>query len=240
MITFSPGGSPTPFWKRFAPLFGVGLLGIAASVPLISRVVTSAVERTPAAPPIPLPALVAVSVAQTAALMAGAVAAGTAAAPGLGLRSHLAERKPLIRALRPELPLALGLGAASGIALIAADRAFQPWTGTALLAVSQDQLAPATTIWGVLARLLYGGITEELLLRWGLMSALAWLMWRVLQRGRNQPRPAIVWTANITSAGLFGVGHIPAAAAFLTLSAPLVVQIVLVNSLAGIVFGWLF
>ncbi|PLS80150.1 MAG: hypothetical protein CYG59_09460 [Chloroflexi bacterium] len=88
--------------------------------------------------------------------------------------------------------------------------------------------------------MLYGGITEELLLRWGLMSALAWLMWRVLQKKRNQPRPAIVWTANIASAGLFGVGHIPAAAAFLTLSAPLIVQIVLVNALAGIVFGWLF
>jgi membrane protease YdiL (CAAX protease family) len=101
-------------------------------------------------------------------------------------------------------------------------------------------MAPATSIGGVLARLLYGGITEEVLLRWGLMSVFAWLLWRVLQRGRNQPRPAIVWTANIAAAVLFGALHIPAAAAFLTLSAPLVVQIIVVNALAGVACGWLY
>lgn len=240
MITLSTHGSSNRFWKRFMPLFGVGVLGVAASAPLISRIVASAVERAPVASPMPLPVLVGISLAQTAVLVAAAVAAGVSIAPRLGLRSYLAERQPLWRNLRRDLPLAVGVGAATGTTLIVADQAFKAWTGTALLAMSQDQLAPATSIGGLLARFLYGGITEELLLRWGLMSVFAWLMWRVLQRGRNQPRPAIIWTANIAAAVLFGAGHIPAAAALLTLSASLVVQIVVVNALAGVAFGWLY
>ena len=240
MITLTTQSSANPFWKRFVPLFGAGLVGVAAGVPLFSRMVAGAVEKAGTPPPVSEATLVAITTAQTGMLVAAAVAAGVGIAPRLGLRSYLAERQPLWRMLRPELPLAAAVGAASGGALIVADRLLKTWTGTALLAVSQDQLAPGLSMEGILVRLLYGGITEEVLLRWGLMSVLAWLMWRVLQRGRNQPRPAIVWTANIVAAILFGVLHIPAAAAFLTLTTPLVVQIVIVNALAGVAFGWLY
>ena len=240
MISFSTPGSSNPFWKRFMPLFGAGVLGIAASAPLVSQIVASAVARAPGAAPMPMPVLVGISLAQTAVLVAAAVAAGVSIAPRLGLRSYLAERQPLWQNVRRDLPLAVSVGAATGTMLIVADLAFKAWTGTALLAMSQDQRAAATSIQGLLARFLYGGITEEVLLRWGVMSVLAWLMWRIWQREQTQPRPTIIWIANMAAAILFGVGHIPAAAALLTLSAPLVVQIVVVNALAGVAFGWLY
>ena len=36
----------------------------------------------------------------------------------------------------------------------------------------------------LVVKLLYGGITEELMVRWGVMTLLLWLGWRLLQRGR--------------------------------------------------------
>ena len=56
----------------------------------------------------------------------------------------------------------------------------------------------------------YGGITEEIFMRWGLMTFLVWLGWRILQRSHGVPSFAIVWTAIIASAVIFGAGHLPA------------------------------
>jgi membrane protease YdiL (CAAX protease family) len=56
------------------------------------------------------------------------------------------------------------------------------------------------------SRLLYGGITEELLLRWGLMTLLVWAGWRIFERGRGKP-PAVYFVgAIIISAIIFGLG----------------------------------
>ena len=59
-----------------------------------------------------------------------------------------------------------------------------------------------------LCRLTHGGITEELLLRWGLMTALVWLAWRFLQNRRGAVRAVFVWIAIASSALVFGAGRI--------------------------------
>lgn len=81
---------------------------------------------------------------------------------------------------------------------------------------------------------------EELLLRWGMMTLLLWIGWRVVLRGQGRPGPALVWTANILAALLFGIGHLPALAAMVTLTPLIVVRTVLLNALGGVIFGWLF
>ena len=93
----------------------------------------------------------------------------------------------------------------------------------------------------LLARLLYGGITEELLLRWGFMTTLVWLAWRLLQRRRGVPRAVYIWLAIVASALLFGAGHLPAAAVLVgRLSVDIVVFVVGVNTAFGVLFGYLF
>jgi hypothetical protein len=103
------------------------------------------------------------------------------------------------------------------------------------------------------ARVLYGGMTEEVLLRWGLMTAMAWLAWRFLQgadqdgdRRRGAERggavhPALVWGAIAASAFVFGLGHLPLA---FHLAGGLDLTIVLfvtgLNAAFGLLFGWLF
>ena len=91
------------------------------------------------------------------------------------------------------------------------------------------------------AKILYGGITEEVLMRWGLMTALIWLPWRVWQQKTGAPKTVYVVGAVVLTAVLFGVGHLPAALAIgIELTGPVIAYIVVGNTLAGILFGVLY
>jgi hypothetical protein len=93
----------------------------------------------------------------------------------------------------------------------------------------------------VAAKVLYGGITEEVLMRWGLMTAMIWLPWRVWQRKSGTPKPAFVLSAIVLTAVLFGVSHLPAAVAMgIPLTAPVISYIVVGNTLPGVLFGALY
>lgn len=106
---------------------------------------------------------------------------------------------------------------------------------TAIASV-QERFSPP-----LLARVLYGGVTEELLLRWGLMTAVLWLAWRFLQRRNGFPKAALAWVAIAISAILFGAGHLPAAHVLIgTLDTATVVYVLGANSAFGIAFGFLF
>ena len=49
-----------------------------------------------------------------------------------------------------------------------------------------------------------------------------------------------MWTAIVISAVLFGVGHLPALAQAVALTPALIARTVLLNAIAGILFGWLY
>lgn len=90
-------------------------------------------------------------------------------------------------------------------------------------------------------RLLYGGITEELLLRWGLMTLLVWAAWRLFQKGQNKPKSAYFVSAILISSIVFGIGHLPIA--FLLFPRPtaaLVTFVIVANSLFGLIAGYLY
>lgn len=91
-----------------------------------------------------------------------------------------------------------------------------------------------------LVRILYGGISEEIIARWGLMTAIVWSGWRL------SGRPATVsaqmmWFGVSGAAVLFAVSHLPAL--FTAVGAPptlLVIETILANTIGGLIFGWLF
>ena len=93
----------------------------------------------------------------------------------------------------------------------------------------------------LLTRLLYGGITEELLLRWGLLTLLVWTAWRIFQRGRGTPRAIYFVSAIVISSFVFGIGHLPVVSALeVDFTLPIVAFIVLANSLFGLIAGYLY
>jgi hypothetical protein len=182
------------------------------------------------APPVPLWLLCAASLLQSGVLVALAVWAGCALAPKVGLAAPWFAA-PSLAALRGQVLPAIPVGVGSGALLIA------------FLTIAPEQLrsAQARLNAPILARVLYGGLTEEVLLRWGVMTLLVWILWRVVQKRGGAPRAALVWTANVTSALAFGAGHLPAATLLAgRLTPESIVWVILANALFGIAAGWLY
>jgi membrane protease YdiL (CAAX protease family) len=186
--------------------------------------------------PAPLWAITLAGLGQSALILALAVWSGIALAPKVGLRAPAfaaaASSRSIATALQPQLLPGFIAGAIGGAGLYGIGGYASP---AALAEVQQRFTLP------ILARVLYGGVTEELLLRWGLMTALIWLAWRVLQRRKGAPRAVYIWLAILVSALLFGAGHLPAAS-FLVgrLTVDVVWFVIGVNAAFGILFGYVF
>jgi hypothetical protein len=87
------------------------------------------------------------------------------------------------------------------------------------------------------ARLLYGGLTEELLMRFGFMTLVVWLIFRIT---KNLNR-STYWTGIFTASILFAIGHFPVV--FNSVENPtisLLTYVLIGNSIAGLFFGWLY
>lgn len=87
------------------------------------------------------------------------------------------------------------------------------------------------------ARLLYGGITEEILLRFGLMTVVVWIISKISKK----LNPAVFWSGLIVAAVIFAIAHFPVA--FQAVGSPsigLLTYILLGNSIGGFIFGWLY
>ncbi|MEX2582046.1 MAG: CPBP family intramembrane glutamic endopeptidase [Gemmatimonadota bacterium] len=228
------------FWRRFGALFCLGMVGVLALVPVALTAGRRQLESMPDLE-MPLGIFVLLTLLNPILLLAISVAAGVWLAPRLGLRSYVDEKvsfgKPVLPRLREDLRLAILLGAIGGTAVVLIDLAIAPWLSGGLAQIEQAQ---GRTLASTVAGLLYGGITEELMIRWGIMSFLAWAVWRLVGRGRGGPGAGAMWGAIVGAAIAFGMGHLPALAAVVPLTTPLIVRTVALNALGGVIFGWLY
>jgi hypothetical protein len=185
--------------------------------------------------PGPLWLIMAAGFAQSAFIVALAVWGGVALASPVGLHAPAFEaaalRRPIMAALKPQVLPGLVAGVPGGLMLFAFLRLLP-----APIAALQDQFTPP-----LYARILYGGITEEVLLRWGLMTVFTWLTWRFVQRQSGAVKVQVVWLAIGASALLFGAGHLPAAHFLIgSLNRQVVFSVVGLNAAFGLLFGWLY
>lgn len=209
--------------------------GMVGSVSITTMVLPQLLAQAEAPLPAPLWVISLASLAQSGLLLALAAWAGIRLAPSVGLRAPAFEAlvtgRPIGPALSSQLLPGLIGGVLGGVSLVAAFR-YAP--------IDVVQLQNRFTI-PILARVLYGGITEELLLRWGLMTALTWSAWRFLQQRRDPVRAGLVWLAIAVSSLIFAAGHLPAASILLgDLNAAVVAFVIGVNTAFGLLFGYLF
>ena len=179
--------------------------------------------------------VVAASILQNAVLLALAVWAGVGLSRSLGLGAPVFEATlsgtDVWAALKPQLIPATIVGVLTGSLLIYLSHI----APAELLALGQ------TTEISLAAKLLYGGITEEVLMRWGLMTVLIWLPWRLIQKKDGLPHLKYVVGGIFAAALLFGAGHLPAASALGASLTPAVVSYIIVgNTLPALLFGYLF
>jgi len=228
--------------KQFGILFVLGIAGIAmvtiTSAPLVEQQLAKLSPETLEKAP-PLQILMLLQGLQLTVLLAISILIGIGCAYRVGLSSHLIDHwvfhtaKSLSFAV--EMKWSLGVGAAAALVLFLLDRLMQPALPEALWATNTE---PSWL--NLLTAMFYGGITEEILMRWGLMSLLVWIAWKGLKQGVTLPSQGIYQGAIVLAALVFGLLHLPATAAIVPLTPVVIIRALLLNGIAGIAFGWLF
>jgi hypothetical protein len=181
------------------------------------------------------------SLIQSTVLMSLAVVVGTTLAHKVRLSAPVAEamvaRASLVSALKPQIfPGVIG-GLVGGIAILASWLLWKPFLPT-LFVIQAEKF---NRFMPFLTRLLYGGITEELLLRWGVLTLIVWASWRLFQRGQGRPRAVYFVGAIVISSVIFGIGHLPVAVALgAGFTIAIVAYIIIANSIFGLIAGYLY
>ncbi len=230
-----------PFWKPFLVLSAIGLIGVLSLLWQLLPQLDQTLAMLPEEPELPVSLLVILSLLQSAILVLVAVAIGCLTAPRVGLVSLLYEKSAygaeVLTRFKKQLTRAVVIGLLFALFAVVFDLIVMPFAGSA---ISNIDAGDSSLLGQLGLGLLYGGITEELLLRWGIMSLLVWLGWKIFNRSAGKPAPALIWTCNIIAAVLFGLGHLPALAAIAPLTTVLVLRTVFLNAIGGVAFGWLF
>jgi hypothetical protein len=182
-----------------------------------------------------------ISLFQPAIILTVAVFVGVRLAPAVGLSAPLAEalasRKSLVPPIKPQIIPGLIFGVVGAIAILSSWILLRPVLPPLFVTRAEEFNATVP----LLTRILYGGITEELLLRWGLLTFLVWIAWRLFQKGRGRPGRIYFAGAILISSIVFGVGHLPVVSALgVDFTFPIVAFVIVGNSIFGLIAGFLY
>ncbi|MBK7967302.1 MAG: CPBP family intramembrane metalloprotease [Bacteroidetes bacterium] len=122
------------------------------------------------------------------------------------------------------------LGSVAGIFMGVITKLFHPYLPLELTANKEVEL-------NVITKLLYGGVTEELLMHFGLMTLFAWILFKITKK----LNATLYWIAIVLAALLFGLGHLPIV--FQLIAEPTLmtyVYIIFANSIGGVIFGYAY
>lgn len=116
-----------------------------------------------------------------------------------------------------------------------------------LLSIPFNKLIPelnlldvSVPLWKAFLASFYGGIAEEILLRLFLVSLFVYITFKVKKTKTEHPTNLGIWLSIILAAIIFGLGHLPATAQLTSLTGLVVIRSIVLNGIAGIIFGWLY
>lgn len=228
--------------RLFLILFFAGLAGILSLLLVDIPAIIALVPFPPGSEvPVITPVIKILSLVQPAVILLVAVLIGIFLAPKVGLSSPVAEALAAGReagpALKPQVVPGFVGGLIGALLILLSAAVFKPYLSAATLVL----IGKFARIMPILTRVLYGGIIEELLLRWGLMTFIVWVVWRVFQKRHAKPTSASFIAAILISSLIFGLGHLPVALGLVQeTSAALIMFVIVANSAFGIVAGYLY
>ena len=219
-------------WRTFGLLLVLSLITSLFIIPY-STTLTSLGNNVPG----PILPLVVVTIISTFVFSSIAIAIGLWLGEQIGLgapiiQAWMAGDPHALRRFRTELPIAMGLGFVTGVVLILLGAVVKP-----LLPTFQPTITHPPVWQGLLATI-SAAVNEEVRLRLGLMTLIAWGLTRIV--GGKYVGQGAGWTSIILAALVFGALHLPLASTLMGLSLPVVVSVLVGNGLAGISFGWLY
>lgn len=154
----------------------------------------------------------------------------------LDLFDFLAKNQEKIKVSKSGLTQALLIAFAAAFIIVGSDKFIFQY-----LLPKLTENTPSTSLKALLGGVVYGGIVEEVLLRLFLMSLTVWILSKIA--AKNKPTiPAWIYVISILfTSVIFAIGHLPAAIGLYgQLTAVIVLRIILLNSIGGIGFGYLY
>ncbi len=200
----------------------LGIIGVIAFCPVVPKVIRRAV------PPereirLSAPAIILATLIQTSLIVIACAALGARIGPSLGLRSLLFGAGAEPAGLARSLTWAIVAGVIAGS------------VGGAIAVPFAKPLVAYLREIPMIARLLYGGFTEEVIIRWGFMTGIVWLLTKAFP---GAPPPAyLLWLGILLTNVIFATGHIPIMRALKTSNVAVAATMIFVVSLP---WGWLF
>lgn len=232
-------------WKVFFILWLAAILATLAVLPYTLELQSGILAEIEL--PMPLPALIALQIAQGGVLYAILIFIGMILMKRIGLSTPILDSvtqgESASDKLRAILPISIALGVIASLLIVGLDMyAFQPALlrelGDSANSLNLQTSQPAA--WKGFLASFYGGIAEEVLLRLFVMSLLAWLGSFLSKTSEGQPTSAVFWIAIIAAAVLFGLGHLPTTATLVPLTPLVITRAIVLNGLGGVVFGYLY
>lgn len=216
----------TPSWRRAGFIASLGLIGVASL--LASNVIPPDLIEQSGLPETTLRLLVLI---QPTVLVIAAAILGDR----LTRTTHL--NAPFISGTKSVPIQSAILAAIAGAIAVGIVLTIYSWITSEVAPIT---LVPGTSL-SLVTGVLYGGLTEEVLLRWGLMGVIVWIVMKVRRRSPDQgPNTPIVVTAIAVTSVTFAALHFPALFALTDPSIIVVIASFVGNVLAGTVFGVLF
>lgn len=221
--------------RLFALLSALGMFGAAVVLPY-----QFSIDRlTGQLPDAPLWILVAILIVQAGVFVLVTCALGvvlTRSVPfGIPYLEALVERRPLPKGFPRLAGVSIAVGAGLGALVVLIDTMV---FSTPISESIGSVLAIPT--WQRFLAAFYGGINEELLMRFFAMTLIAWIIARVARRPRGQVTSGIAWASIVVTALLFSVGqlYLTFNPADITLSDYF--HAICLNGIAGAVLGILY
>jgi len=219
-------------WKLFGILFFIGVLSFFAVLPYILTLQADIIKDLP----ISLPLALLLSTIQTSVLLVVTIFLGLTLSKKNGFSLPLLENmlagRNMMGKLKAQSLLSIKLGALVGVLIIIFDYFFSFFI--------EPFKVVDVAIWKSFLGSFYGGIFEEILLRLFFLSLLIWIFSKVWKTSDGKLQTSIIWAGIIIAAVVFGLGHLPATALLTDLTPLVVIRAILLNSIGGIVFGWLY
>ncbi len=222
MVTRNSGKNKKPSNTRFQSFLFVwiaAVVSILSFVPAIPKLIPAGTQLR-----FSMTTLIVIQILSSVTVAAIFAAAGAILAPRIGFRACLAGVSIKKRAFWAILKRPFFYGAPIGFA------------GAVIAYFVSPDFIDYLNRYPFPTRLL-GGLTEEVIVRWGFMTMITWALWRILQHGTGIPKESLIWFGVFLSQILFAAGHIPNLINFGITNPIRPVMTIFVISLP---WGWLF
>jgi len=224
-------------WRVFGVLLICAVCGVAASFPFVFSLYADLLAKSP----VPLPVLILLGLLQNSVILAlvtgfGLFLTAKVGLPGApfieGWLSGKSTEERFRTIIQPALIMGVGVGATLLVLYFLVLKNELPQ-----LPLGKAALIP---LWKRLLVCLYGGLTEEVLMRVFLFSLLVWILGKVWRSDPGASGRHVFWAANIILAVLFGLGHLGSVIPLMPVTFRIVVGALLLNGIASFAFTHIY